>query len=147
MDNIIRRTEQQIPPKENVQKTFVSDDMVLDAVAQSACVLAEEVKASAIIPITHSGGTAKRLSRFRPSARIIAVTGEEHVLRRLNLVWGIRGIVLTDYIGNADAILQLIKNKLKADGYIKSGDYIIFTIGIPLMARGLTDTINVERVE
>jgi pyruvate kinase len=148
MNNIILRTEQQIPQKEIIEKrSFVCDDPILDAVAQSACVLAEKVNASAIIPITHSGGTAWRLSRFRPFARIIAVTGEEHVLRRLNLVWGVRGIVLTDYIGNADAILHRIKEKLKQEGYLKSGDYIIFTIGIPLMARGLTDTINVERVE
>ncbi|MFZ1976854.1 MAG: pyruvate kinase [Bacteroidota bacterium] len=148
MNNIILRTEQQVPEKEIFEKRpFVRDDTVLDAVAQSACVLAEKVNASAIIPITHSGATAWRLSRFRPSARIIAVTGEEHVLRRLNLVWGVQGIVLTDYIGNADAILHRIKEKLKQDGYLKSGDYIVFTIGIPLMARGLTDTINVERVD
>ncbi len=148
MNNIILRTEQQIPEKGIIEKRpFVKDDTVLDAVAQSACVLAEKINASALIPITHSGATAWRLSRFRPSARIIAVTGEEHVLRRLNLVWGVRGIVLTDYIGSADTILHRIKEKLKQEGYLKSGDYVIFTIGIPLMARGLTDTINVERVD
>ena len=65
----------------------------------------------------------------------------------MNLVWGVRGMVVNDYIGNADTILQRIKEKLKTDGYVRSGDYIVFTMGIPLMALGLTDTINVERVE
>jgi pyruvate kinase len=69
------------------------------------------------------------------------------VLRRLNLIWGVQGIVISDYIGNADAILHRVKEILKEKRYIKSGDYIVFTMGIPLMARGMTDTINVERVE
>jgi len=148
MDNIIQTTERQMTRRAEIPVTSQeSSDNVLDAIAHSACVLAHQVNASAIISITHSGGTAKRISRFRPEARVIAVTGAERVLRRMNLVWGVRGMVVSDYIGNADAILQRIKEKLKADGYVRSGDYIVFTMGIPLMARGLTDTINVERVE
>lgn len=147
MDTIIRTTEEQMLKTKTEFRCALNTGNVLDAVAQSACLLAEHVKASAIIPITHSGGTARRLSRFRPHAKIIAVTGEERVLRRLNLVWGVQGIVITDYIGNADAILQRVKEQLKAEGFIKSGDYVVFTMGIPLMARGQTDTINVEKVE
>lgn len=147
MDNIIQTTERQISDRRNITTIMPNDsENVLDAIAHSACVLAHQVHASAIVSITHSGGTAKRISRFRPDARIIAVTGTERVLNRMNLVWGVRGIVVSDYIGNADATLQHIKEKLKADGYVQSGDYIVFTMGIPLMARGLTDTINVVRV-
>lgn len=147
MDTIIRTTEEQMLKTRNDFRCTLNTGNVLDAVAQSACLLADHVKAAAIIPITHSGGTARRLSRFRPAAKIIAVTGEERVLRRLNLVWGVQGIVITDYIGNADAILQRVKSQLKAEGFLKEGDYIVFTMGIPLMARGQTDTINIERVE
>jgi pyruvate kinase len=148
MDNIIQTTERQMTHRTTIGTlTQNCSENVLDAIAHSACVLAQQVSASAIVSITHSGGTAKRISRFRPEARIIAVTGAERVLRRMNLVWGVRGMVVSDYIGNADATLQRIKEKLKADGYVRSGDYIVFTMGIPLMALGLTDTINVERVQ
>jgi pyruvate kinase len=148
MDNIIQTIERQMTHHEIISAIEKdSNENVLDAIAHSACVLAHQVNASAIVSITHSGGTAKRISRFRPEARIIAVTGAERVLRRMNLVWGVRGMVVNDYIGNADTILQRIKEKLKTDGYVRSGDYIVFTMGIPLMALGLTDTINVERVE
>ncbi|MCX7984200.1 MAG: pyruvate kinase [Bacteroidetes bacterium] len=147
MDTIIRTTEEYIFTKRKEYRCSLNTGNVLDAIAQSACLLAEHVNAAAIIPITHSGGTARRISRFRPSSKIIAVTGETRVLRRLNLVWGVQGIVISDYIGNADATLQRVKEQLKAQGFIKSGDYIVFTMGIPLMARGMTDTINVERVE
>lgn len=147
MDTIIRTTEEHIFSRMREYRCDLKTGNVLDAIAQSACLLAEHVNAAAIIPITHSGGTARRISRFRPSAKIIAVTGDTRVLQRLNLVWGVQGIVLADYIGNADAILQRVKQQLKEEGFIKSGDYIVFTMGIPLMARGMTDTINVERVE
>lgn len=144
MDNIIQTTERQITNRTSIATITPNyKENVLDAIAHSACVLAHQVNASVIVCITHSGGTAKRISRFRPDARIIAVTGAERVLRLMNLVWGVRGMVVSDYIGNADATLKHIKEKLKADGYVQSGDYIVFTMGIPLMARGLTDTINV----
>ncbi|HVN48154.1 MAG TPA: pyruvate kinase [Bacteroidota bacterium] len=147
MDSIIQTTERQITNRCSIEPlTPNCAENVLDAIAHSACVLAHQVNAAVIVPITHSGGTAKRICRFRPDARVIAVTGNERVLRLMNLVWGVRGMVVSDYIGNADATLQHIKEKLKADGYVQSGDYIVFTMGIPLMARGLTDTINVVRV-
>mgnify|MGYP000857670917 CR=1 FL=1 len=147
MNTIICTTEASILTSKVSEHGSMNTGDVLDAIAQAACLLADQVKATAIIPITHSGGTARRISHFRPIANIIAVTGEERVLRCLNLIWGVQGIVLSDYIGNADAILHRVKEILKEKGYIKSGDYIVFTMGIPLMARGMTDTINVERVE
>ncbi len=146
MDTIIQTTEQEMIKDITETRCMLQTGNVLDAVAQSACLLADHVQAAAIVPITHSGGTARRLSRFRPQSKIIAVTGNERVLRHLSLVWGVQGIVITDYIGNADSVLERVKSQLKELGFVKSGDFIVFTMGIPLMARGMTDTINVEKV-
>jgi pyruvate kinase len=33
------------------------------------------------------------------------------------------------------------------EGYIEKGDFVVFTAGLPLLAKGTTDTINVEQVE
>lgn len=45
-----------------------------NAVGHAACTLAKDIKAAALIAITKSGYTASRMSKFRPSTPIIAVT-------------------------------------------------------------------------
>jgi pyruvate kinase len=148
MDRIIRRAE--VAHKDRldiIQKPDSLQDNVFDAVARSACLLAKQVRAKAIVPITHSGVTALRISKYRPEAKIIAVTGREKVLCRLNIVWGVRGIIIPDYMDDTDTALKRIRDELKNMGYVEAGDYVVFTAGIPLMAKGTTNTVKVEKVD
>jgi len=148
MDRIICRAEirrhdhlsiKQIPAE--------TQENVFDAIARAACVLARQVNATAIVPITHSGATALRISKYRPESRIIAVTSDERVLRSLNLVWSVRGIVIKDFIHNNDMAFRKIIEHLKQEGYVERGDFVVFTAGLPFLAMGTTDTVNVQRVE
>ncbi len=148
MDRIICRAEirrhdhlsiKQIPAE--------TQENVFDAIARAACVLARQVNATAIVPITHSGGTALRISKYRPESRIIAVTSDERVLRSLNLVWSVRGITIKDFIHDNDTAFRKIIEHLKQQGYVERGDFVVFTAGLPFLAMGTTDTVNVQRVE
>lgn len=148
MDRIIRRAEVAQKDRLDITQTPKSqEDQVFDAVARSACLLARQVHAKAIIPITRSGVTALRVSKYRPEAKILAVTGREKVLQRLNIVWGVRGIVVSDLLDQTDIAFQRIKDDLKKAGYLESGDYVVFTAGIPLMSKGSTNTVKVEKVD
>ena len=120
---------------------------VFDAIARAACVLARQVNATAIVPITHSGATAVKISKYRPESRIIAVTSDERILRSLNLVWSVRGMTIKDFIHDNDTVFRRIIERLKQEGYVERGDLVVFTAGLPLRALGTTDTVNVERVE
>lgn len=147
MDRIIRRAESQresmlLPP---VQFTEPQD--VYDSIARAACVVAKQLGARAIVPITHSGTTAFRLSKYRPQSPIIAVTGREKILRRLNLVWGVRGIVVSDYQRDADSAFKRIRDELLRLGYVRKGDFVVFTAGLPLLQKETTNTIKVEQVD
>jgi len=148
MDRIIRRAE--ISHEDHLdieQRPGSQEDNVFDAVARAACLLAKQVRAKAIVPVTHSGVTALRVSKYRPQAKIVAVTGREKILRRLNIVWGVRGILVPDFMDQTDAALKKILEELKKIGYVEVGDYVVFTAGIPLMSKGSTNTVKVERVD
>jgi len=148
MDNIIKRSEIRKHDHLGIKQVPVEiQENVFDAVARAACVLARQVHATAIVPITHSGATAVRISKYRPEARIITVTGQERILRQLNLVWGVHGIESHDFIHNQDTAFRKIIERLKLEGYVEKGDFVVFTAGLPLLAKGTTDTINVEQVE
>jgi pyruvate kinase len=148
MDRIICRTE--IRSRDHLGIRHIPSEVqenVFDAVARAACVMARQVNATAIVPITHSGATAVRLSKYRPESRIIAVTSDERILRSLNLVWSVRGIVIDDFIHGNDRVFRKIIDLLRQEGYVARGHFVVFTAGLPLMAKGTTDTVNVVRVE
>jgi pyruvate kinase len=145
MDKIIRRAETIQRDRLDDGFEIVNDDM-FDAVARAAAVLARQLNARAIVPITHSGSTAIRISKYRPSAPILAITGRDRILRRLNLVWGVRGMILPGLDVDSDTAFQHIEEELIKRGYVQKGDYVVFTAGIPLMSKGTTNTIKVEKV-
>lgn len=148
MDRIIRKAEEHQTDRVDIIPASVRiDEMVPDAIGRSACVLAREVSAKAIVSITHSGATALNISKYRPKARIVAITARDRILRRLNLIWGVRGIVIPDLMGDTDAAFHRINDELKRYGYVQKGDYVVYTAGIPLMSKGTTNTVKVEKVE
>jgi pyruvate kinase len=147
MDRIICRAEIRRRDHLSIKQTpSETQENIFDAIARAACILARQVNATAIIPITHSGATALRISKYRPESRIIAVTSTERVLRSLNLVWSVRGIVIKDFIHDNDTAFRKIIERLKQEGYVERRDIVVFTAGLPLMAMGTTDTVNVLRV-
>ncbi|MDE3056844.1 MAG: pyruvate kinase [Bacteroidota bacterium] len=146
MDIIVRKAEENENDRLDLADPQSSDEAnVFKALGRSACVLAKQIGAAAIVPITHSGETAKTIAKYRPSAKIIAMTDREYVRRSLNLVWGVRSILIPK-LADTDTTLSLIQEELLRSHYVHSGDYIVMTAGIPLLARGTTNTLKVEKI-
>ncbi|MGA7159442.1 MAG: pyruvate kinase [Bacteroidota bacterium] len=146
MDSIIRRAEEEYRDKLDLPDGVSNKQAeVFKALGRAACVLAKQIGAAAIVPITHSGETAKTIAKYRPYGKIIAVTDRERIRRRLNLVWGVRSILVPN-IGDTDTTLAVIQQELLKSGYVNKGDYIVTTAGIPLLARGTTNMVKVEKI-
>jgi pyruvate kinase len=148
MDDIIRRAETR--HADRLDAPASQDEglsPVFDAVARAACMLARQLAPRAIVTITHSGVTALQLARYRPHARIIAVTDREHTLRRLNLVWGIRGLLVAQLPHDIDEAYAEVEEALKAAELVQPGDYVVYTAGLPLGARGYTNSLKVAEID
>ena len=146
MDSIIRRAEEAYRDQLDLPDEISNRQAeVFKALGRAACVLAKQIGAAAIVPITHSGETAKTIAKYRPYGKIIAVTDRERIRRRLNLVWGVRSILVPN-IGDTDTTLATIQQELVKSGYVNKGDYIVMTAGIPLLARGTTNMVKVEKI-
>lgn len=89
----------------NVQASK-SDDTVTYAVSHATVNTAMDLDASAIITATASGFTARKISRFRPSAPVIAATSSDKVRRKMNLVWGVQTVKI-DSATSTDEIFDL----------------------------------------
>ncbi|MBS1764546.1 MAG: pyruvate kinase [Bacteroidetes bacterium] len=122
-------------------KTFISDTLCYHAVE-----LAQQSGAKAIAAMTHSGYTAFKISSQRPKAGIFIFTDYKPILNTLNLVWGVRGLYYNKYI-STDQTIDDIKNTLKKDGYIDTGDVIVHVASTPLQNRSRANTIKINVVD
>ena len=147
MDRIIKKAEIRYRDHFDIARQRATQkSTTLDAITKAACVIANEINAKAIVVITHSGFSAINTAKYRPRPLILAVTGRDKILRRLNLVWGIRGIMVPDFVAETDTAFQRINEELRKLKYVQSGDYVIYTVGLPLLSRGTTNSIKIEKV-
>ena len=146
MESIIRKTEDQTSQYSKFNPDRIPSTHEYDPLCRSACILADQLKASTIVALTHSGATAVHVAKFRPSAHIIAVTDREKIMRRLNPIWGIRGLIVEDLKKDTDVTFRKIQKQLLAEGYIARGETIVMLAGIPLFEGHPTNTIKVDKV-
>ena len=118
---------------------------IVDAIEKSAAQMAEQVGAVAIACLTHSGTAARTLAKYRPDAPIVAITDNDSVLRRLALVWGVRGALIPKIVATDDLFL-MVETVLKSQGWANNEDLVVVTAGVPTLKRGTTNMVKVHRV-
>lgn len=121
------------------------DDHVTFAVSHATCLTALNLEASAIMTATATGFTARKISKFRPKAPILAATTSEQVRRKLALVWGVASISS----GKADSTDEIMEKAIQGAeiaGYVKRGDLVVLTAGVPVGVAGATNLMKVQLV-
>ena len=109
-----------------------------DSFSLGAVSIAEEIGASAIVCLTHTGRTARMISRYRPRVPIVALTDSPHISRLIGLVWGVR-CVRIEAVEGTERILGTVRKRLLEMGF---GGKAVLTAGIPTGHRGPTNTVT-----
>ncbi len=128
----------------NVQASK-TDDTVTYAVSHATVNTAMDLNASAIITATSSGFTARKISRFRPSAPVIAATSSDKVRRKMNLVWGVQTVKIENAT-STDEVFDLALEASRDAGYVKKGDLVVMSAGVPVGVAGATNLMKVHLV-
>ena len=118
---------------------------ITTALAFATCTAAMDLKAAAIITVTMSGFTAAAISRFKPQSPIIGCTVQEKVCRQLNLLWGVTPLMIQEE-KRAETLFANAVEEAKRAGYVKKGDVVVITAGVPLGMAGTTNMIHVVEV-
>lgn len=116
-----------------------------NAVCDACCKAAMDLKARAIIAVTKSGSTARRMSKFRPTISIIAATPEIKTYHQLALSWGVYP-VLARYQNTAEDLFKHAIACAKQIDMVTKGDRVVITAGVPLNVAGTTNLLRVETV-
>ncbi len=99
-----------------------------NAICDAACTTARDVRATAIIAVTKSGYTARRVSKFRPSQAIIATTPDKKTYHQLTLSWGVYPVPAI-YQTDANVLFDHAIACAKRYGLIKEKDTVVLTAG------------------
>jgi pyruvate kinase len=116
-----------------------------ELIAYSACHTARSLGAAAIVAFTQSGSTARRVSKYRPQAPVLAITPNDTVFRRLLLHWGIYPAQIAES-SSVDELFITGARLAKDRGLAKTGELIIITGGVPVGVAGSTNLLKVERI-
>lgn len=145
MARIAERAEADIPYRERMKQ--FDDDMtdITTAISHATCTVAADIRAKAIVTVTMSGFTARRLSRYKPTCPIIACTVNESVCCQMNLLFDVFPLNIPEEDKEAMLFDAAIDAAKKA-GYVEKGDKVVLTAGLPLGVSGNTNMTRVVEV-
>ncbi len=142
MDRIARRTESDINYLNRLKNRETEENTTItDAISHSACTLAGDLDAAAIVTVTKSGRTAHMIAKYRPGNPIIAGCISEKVWRQMGLCWGVTPI-LCEEKDDAEVLFEHAVERSEAANLVKEGDTIIMTAGVPVGLSGTTNLIK-----
>ncbi len=118
---------------------------VTDSICHATCVSAHELKAAAILTATSSGYTGRMVAKFRPEAPIIVSTASKKVMRQACLSWGTYPMIIETKDSSEEIFDYSVQRALRAK-FIKQGDLVVITAGIPVGIAGTTNMLKVHIV-
>jgi pyruvate kinase len=143
MARIAQRTEQ---VQQRIDPGDRNKPSIPNAISSAVGHIAEQLEAAAIMSLTKTGATARNVSKFRPRTPILAVTPQVHVARQLQLVWGVKPLLVLDY-PSATQTFQAAMNEAQEQDLLGDGDLVVLTAGTLQGVAGSTDLIKVELVK
>lgn len=146
MAKIAERTEQDIDYEGRMRnRAFSGNPDVTTAISHATCMTAMDLKAAAIITVTISGFTAGMIARYKPGCPVIACSVSPRVCRQLSLLWGVTPLWIARE-SSTDDLFEVAVAAAEKTGYIKKGDVVVLTAGVPLGVSGNTNMIRVVEV-
>ena len=111
---------------------------VAETVAELVCHASRELHMRLIAVFTHSGFTARLVSRYRPLVPIVAFSPEAETRRRMALIWGVHPRSIPN-VHKVDGLAAVAEKRLLEEKLVRNGDVIGIVAGTPMGIRGTTN--------
>ncbi len=115
------------------------------AVAAVAVELARHINAAAILVTTHSGYSARAVSRFRPERPVFAATDEPRTRQQMLLSWGLIPLDVGYYRQSQEMVERALK-MIEKKGFVKSGDAVVVVSGLKRKTGGYDSAVRVVQI-
>ncbi len=148
MDKITNRVERYLgeTPEVTGAKTLpAAGPESLQSIARAVRTLVTNDSIKAVVAFTHTGATARCLSKMRLPVPILALSPNKHVLQQMCLLYGVEG-KLAPLVEHTNEILSIATAEIRKLAWAKKGQKIVVVSGRPIGQAGRTNTLVVETV-
>jgi len=145
MNDIIENTDKYSKPlkEEEFEIPKSTEENLFDSVSRGIVSMSRQINAAAIVVFTFQGRTAINLSKYRPKAKIIAVSNSFETMNKLCLRWGVTSMFFPD-IDKEHLAIDKIKGKLLKSDIVKEGEVVIFAAGAPYSEKSRANWLRFE---
>lgn len=121
-------------------------DEITAALTHAASQAAEDVHAAAILCCTTTGRTARAMARFRPNAKLLALSHRPRTVNALSLSWGVDPIEVS-YYSSTDEMVWFAVETAVQQGRVEQGDTVVVLAGSPeRAAETAADVLRIVQV-
>ena len=146
MDRIARSVETDSRYRQSVRDHHPEPkETIADAVSLGAVEMAYNLKADLIVTFTASGTTALQVSRYRPTAPVLAVTPSVIAFRQMSVSWGLLPFLSNEF-HTTDEMIEKALRAIDDTGLAEPGGRFVITAGVPIGMTGKTNLIRVESI-
>ena len=147
MAKVAEQAERDVFAMEWHDRNYVMDfSDTTNAMCDAACTTARDIRADAIVALTLTGRSARRMSKFRPSTPIVAATPNLKTYHQLALSWGVYPVLALNQ-PDFDRLFTHAIDCAKQIDIVSEGDRVVIVGGLPLDTPGNTNMIKVETVK
>ena len=107
--------------------------------------IAEFVEAKYVCVFSHSGDSARRLSRLRPGIPILAFSDAVRTRAQLSVLWGVQPYQVRRAV-STDELMVVLDETLRANALAKDGDRVVVIAGAPPGYFGSTNNVRIHTV-
>jgi pyruvate kinase len=105
------------------------------ALSHTACQAVREIRARAVVIFTHTGHSARLVSKSRPISPIFALTPLESTCRRLSLAWGVQPVLVPSW-RTAERMVETGVKLLQSKKLLHKGDWVVAMAGTTTRSGG-----------
>jgi len=145
MNRVAREAERSLVRRGFLRLPLGEDPSSADVIADAAFHAAETATPDAIVVLTGSGRTARLMAKHRPPVPIYAFTTSVSVERQLQIVYGVRPI-LVPKLNSTDAVFLEVDELLTQQERLRDGDTVIVLAGLPTARMGPVNVMKLHQV-
>lgn len=119
---------------------------ITKSICYHAANMANEIKAKAICTLTNSGYTAFQISSWRPESNILVFTSNRRILSQLSLLWGVKAFYYDKFV-STDETIEDINIIAKENEFVSKGDFTINLAAMPIVEKGMVNTLRISEIE
>ncbi|RRJ90020.1 pyruvate kinase [Flavobacterium macacae] len=119
---------------------------ITKSICHHAALMANVIKAKAICTLTNSGYTAFQISAWRPQSHILVFTSNRRILTQLSLLWGVNSYFYDKFVSTDDTVTD-VNEIAREKGYVEKGDFLINLAAMPVVDKGMVNTLRVSEIE